>query len=128
MEHVCGQIFVQTRRTPNADDQQVAAETNPSQKPINSNSAASNCSAFITRAIEAGYTKENAQQLYNDVAKESATENIVNFLLRRPDTFGPGVVKKMQNAINPYNNHPDLVESHRSKVAIPQYHRQASDQ
>ena len=83
---------------------------------------------FIARAKEAGYTNDDANQFYNDVVTESATENVVDFLLRRPDCFGPGVVKKMQNAINPYNDSPNLVESHRSKVAIPQCRLSANDQ
>ena len=76
--------------------------------------------AFISKAIEAGYSDDDAKIFYDDVVEHQAVNSVVDFLLRRPDCFKEGVVKLMNDALSPWTKNPNLIISNPSKPAIPQ--------
>jgi len=96
-------------------------DDDPLQKPELPHSGACDCSAFLSRAKAAGYTDEDAQTFYNDVVSEQATNNVVNFLMRRPDYFKEGVVKEMNDVLKPWSQHAKFIHTNDSnRPAIPQ--------
>jgi hypothetical protein len=97
-----------------------AASVVPTSETADGGSGSTHGSAFISKALDAGYTQEDAKQFYDDVVEHQAVGNVVSFLLRRPDCFKIGVVKTMNDALSPWTKNPALAMTDASRPAIPQ--------
>lgn len=117
------QVVVRSQTLPLKTNDQVnrdAAKDVPTPETADGGSGSTPCSAFIRKAIEAGYSQEDAKQFYNDVVEHRAVGSIVSFLLRRPDCFKAGVVKTMNDALSPWTKNQNLVMTDASRPVIPQ--------